>query len=194
LNTLITEMTEHGEMPIDIFTKLAKDRILFISDYIDDRTAADITATLLLKNYEENSDEKLSLFINSEGGNIHSVFAIYDMMQLMTCPLETICVGSAMNEIVLLLAAGDKGSRFATPNAVICCSQLMQEKYYRADLLDAQSITKRVHNDNKQFLTALAKKIGKKVPELSVKLKQKVFMNAKQAKSFGIVDHIMGAK
>jgi ATP-dependent Clp protease, protease subunit len=185
-------MTEHGEMPIDIFTKLAKDRILFLSDYIDDRIAGDIVATLLLKNYED-SDEKLSLFINSEGGDIRSIFAIYDMMQLMTCPLETVCVGSAMNEVVLLLAAGDKGSRFATPNAVICCSQLMQEKYYRANLVDAKSITARIHNDNKRFLTALAKKIGKKLPEVSTKLEQKTFMNAKQAKSFGIIDQIMGA-
>lgn len=193
MNTVITEITEHGEIPIDIFTKLAQDRILFISDYIDDRMAADITATLLLKNYED-SEEKLSLFINSEGADIHSVFMIFDMMQLMTCPLETICVGSAMNEVVLLLAAGDKGSRYATPNSVICCSQLMQEKYYRADLLDAKSITERIHNDNKRFLAALAKKIGKKVPEVSTKLKQKTFMNAKQAKSFGIIDQVMGVK
>jgi ATP-dependent Clp protease, protease subunit len=186
-------MTEHGEMPIDIFTKLAKDRILFISDYVDNRAAADITATLLLKN-NEDSEEKLSLFISSEGGDIRSVFMIYDMMQLMNCPLETVCVGSAMNEVVLLLAAGDAGLRYATANADICCSQLMQEKYYRADLLDAKSITKRIHDDNKRFLTALAAKVGKKLPEVSAALEQKVFMNAKQAKTFGIIDQVIGGK
>lgn len=191
MNTLITETNEHGEeIPIDIFTKLSNDRILFISDYVDDRLATDITATLLLKDCESN--EKITLMINTEGGDIRSVFMIFDMMQLLACDIETICVGSCMNEAVLLLAAGTKGQRRATKNAVICVSQLAQEKYYRANLEDAKSVVSRISMDNKNFMGALAKKVGKKTAELLSKFEKKVFMNAKQAKAYDLVDEIIG--
>jgi ATP-dependent Clp protease, protease subunit len=193
LNTIITETTDNGEVPIDIYSKLADDRILFISDYVDDKLATDITSTLLLKDIE-NPDGKISLFINSEGGDIRSVFMIYDMLQLLQCEIETVCIGSAMNEAALLLAAGSKGSRLATQNAAICISQLVQEKYYRANLADAKSIHKRIEADNHNFMKALAKNIGKKTDDLKIKFKDKVFMSANEAKTFGIIDDIVGVK
>lgn len=193
LNTLITETTDHGEVPIDIYTKLADNRILFVSDYVDDKLASDITATLLLKD-AENQEEEISLFINSEGGDIRSVFMIYDMLQLLECEIKTVCTGAAMNEVALLLAAGSPGKRFATQNAVICLSQLVQEKYYRANLADAKSVVGRIDKDNKNFMKAIAKKTGKKVADVTAKFERKVFMNPKEAKTYGIIDEIIGTK
>ena len=193
MNTLITETTENGEIATDIYTKMADDRMLFITNHIDDQLASDIAATLLLKDYE--SGNKITLFINSEGAtDIRNVFTIYDTMQLIECPIETICVGSAMNETALILAAGSKGMRFATPNAVICLAQLAQEKYYRATLEDAKGVVERIHKDNKAFIGAIAKKTGNKVADVMAKAKDKWFMSAKQAKTFGLIDGILGAK
>lgn len=178
---------------MDIYTKLANDRILFVYDYVDDKLATDITATLLLKDCED-PEAKISLFINSEGGDIRSVFMIYDMLQLLNCEVETVCVGAAMHEVVLLLVAGTPGKRYATKNAVICPSQLVQEKYYRANLADAKSVLERIQKDNNNYMSALAKKIDKKVADVKVKFENKNFMSAKQAKTYGIIDEIIGVK
>lgn len=196
MNTIITETTDQGEVPIDIYSKLANDRVLFIYDYVDDKLATDITATLMLKDAEleegEEKSEKITLLINSEGGDIRSVFMIYDMMQILSCEFETICVGAAMNEVVLLLAAGTAGMRRATKHAVIAPSQLVQEQYYRANITDAKSVVERIHRDNKNLMTCLAKKLGKKAADVATKFERKVFMSSKQAKAYGIIDAIIG--
>lgn len=193
MNTLITETTERGEVPIDIYAKLADNRILFVSDYVDDKLASDITATLLLKDAED-PDAEISLFINSEGGDIRSVFMIYDMLQLLQCDIKTVCTGSAMNETALLLVAGSPGKRFATQNAAIALSQLVQEKYYRANLADAKSIVGRIDRDNKNFMKAIAKKTGQKVADVISKFDRQVFLSPKEAKAYGIIDEIIGVK
>lgn len=193
MNTITTENTDMGMIPIDIYTKLSNDRILFIHDRIDDHIAADIVATLLLKDTED-TEQKISLFINSEGGDIRSVFMIYDMMMLMQSPLETICVGSAMHEAALLLAAGTPGLRFATGNAVIVMSQLMQDHNYYSDLMDAKAMLKRFQADNSAFVEALAKHTQKTSTELMSSLERQKFLTAKQASSFGIIDHLILGK
>lgn len=191
MNTLITEETEHGDMPISIYTKLANNRVLFLYDEVDDNLAVDITASLLLRD-SEDSTKKITLFINSEGGDIRNIFMIYDMMQLLKSPIETVCVGSAINEVVLLLASGTPGMRHATQNACIVASQLVQEKYYYSDLSDARSVLERLQKDNKNFMTALSKKTGKKISEVMLEFERKKFLNAKQAKSYGIIDSVIG--
>src|SRR5579864_7292899 len=97
------EQTEHGEVPMDVYQKLAKDRILFITDYIDDDVATDLIATLLLKDHE-NNDEKIRLLINSPGGDIRNAFMIYDVMTMIQAPIEVVCMGAAMDEAAILLA------------------------------------------------------------------------------------------
>lgn len=180
-------------MPIDVFQKLSDDRILFITDFIDDRVSSDIAATLLLKDAEDE-ESKITLFLNTEGGDIRSVFTIYDMMKIVACPIETICVGAAMNEAVLLLAAGTPSMRFATQNSVISVSPLTQDEHYRANLEDAGSILKRIQKDNKNFMSALAKSMDKKVSDVSSQFAKKTFMTAKQAKAAGLIDQIVGSK
>lgn len=190
MNTLITEEGEMGHPEIlDVFSRLAEDRILFITDYIDDRISTDICATLLLMD-GESTEDKITLFINSEGGECRSIFAIYDLMELIKSPIETVCIGSAMNEAVLLLAAGDK--RLATKNAVICPSQLVQEKYYQVDLTDAKATSERLDKDNKAFMKALAKKVGKKMSEVIIDFEKRTYLSATQAQKYGLIDGVIG--
>jgi ATP-dependent Clp protease, protease subunit len=191
MNTIITEITDHGEVPVDIYTKLSGNRILFISEYIEDKVATDVVATLLLKDYED-PNQKITLFLNTDGGDIRSVFMIYDMMQVLQSPIETICVGEIFDEAVLILAAGTPNMRYASQNAIICPSQLMPNKYYMSDLANAKSTLVRNQKDNKNLMAALASKIGKKTAELTKDLERPKFMSAREAKKYGIVDHIIG--
>lgn len=199
MNTIIIEETEQGEYPIDIYTKLSRDRILFLYDYIDDKLATDIVATLLLKDSEFNDgvtdeDNKISIFINAEGGDIRNVFMIYDVIKMLQSPIETICVGSAMDEVALLLAAGTPGNRFATQNSVICPSQLMADKSFYANLTDAKSIMERFSRDNKDYMSALAKCTNKSVKQVMEDFERKKFMTAKQAVAYGIIDGVVGSR
>jgi ATP-dependent Clp protease, protease subunit len=193
LNILVNENTEHGVVPVDIYTRLADHRILFIYDTVDDKLAADIVATLLLKDGEDPGS-KITLFINSEGGDIRNIFMIYDLMQVIRCPIETVCVGSAMNESVLLLAAGTKGMRHATANAAICCSQLIQEKYSLGDLANAASVLERLKQDNKNLMSAFAKLSSKKLSEVMADFERKRFFTAKAAQKYGLIDSVIGGK
>lgn len=193
MNTLINEMSEHGPMAVDIYQKLSSSRILFIYDSIDDQLATDIVASLILLEAEDPF-EKISLYINSDGGDIRNVFMIHDMMQIVQSPIETICVGSALNEAVLLLVSGTKGMRKAYPNALICASQLSQEKYYYSDLSNAKGVLERIQKDNKDYMSLIAKKTDKKVLEVMSDFERKKFMSAKQAKTYGIIDSIVGVK
>lgn len=192
MNTTLLEHTDFGDIPVDIFSKLSNDRrILFLNDRITDEIATELSATLLLKDME-NNEEKISLFINAEGGDIRAILMIYDTIKMLASPLETICCGSAMNEVVLLLAAGTKGMRSATPNAVISPSQLIHDQSYISDLIDAKSAMDRSIRDNKNFMTAFAKATSKKINTVMKDFERKKFLNAKQAKKYGIIDQIIG--
>lgn len=190
MNTTLIEHSEHGDYPLDIFTKLASERIIFLNDYIDHNVAVDFVATLLLKDMED-SEEKISIFINSEHGDIRSVLTIYDTMQMISSPLETIGSGVVMNEVVLLLAAGDKGSRFATTNTIISPSQLIHEQSYMTDLTDARSVMDRAITDNKNFMKAFAKATGKTLSKVMKDFERKKFFSAEQAQKYGIIDAII---
>jgi ATP-dependent Clp protease, protease subunit len=193
MNTLINEETEFGEVAVDIYSKLASNRILFISDDVDDKLATDIVATLFLLD-GESPNEEISLIINSEGGDIRSVFMIYDILQIIQSPIKTICVGSAMDEVVLLLASGTPGMRYATQNAVICPSQLIQEEYHYGNLTNAKEVLGRIQADNKDYMTCLAKKTNKKYSEVMSDFERRKFMTSKQAKNYGIIDGVIGLK
>jgi len=190
MNTIIVEHTDEGDFPIDIFTRLAHDRILFINDNIDDDIAVEFMATLLLKDMENNED-KISIFINAERGDIRAILTIYDAMQMVSSPIETICCGAAMNEVVLLLAAGTKGLRFATANAIISPSQLIHDQSYMSDLTEAKSVLNRAVKDNKSFMSAFARATSKKLATVMKDFERKKFFNAKQAKKYGIIDEII---
>lgn len=180
-------------MPIDIYSKLASDRILFIHDYIDDRLATDIMATMMLKDGED-SNQKISLFINASGGDLRSVFMIYDTMKVLQSPVETFCVGEAFDEAVLLLAAGTPGMRYATTNSIICASQLLSNGTMFSDISDAYILMDRLKRDNTKFIAAMSKSVKKPVKTVMKDLERKKFFSAKQAVQYGIIDHVVRNK
>jgi ATP-dependent Clp protease protease subunit len=189
LNTLVLENTEHGDFPVDVYQKLSNDRILFINA-ITDETATDITATLLLKDAEDPG-KKITLFINSVGGDIRNVFMIYDMMQMIESPIETVCIGAAMDEAVVLLASGTLGMRFATKNCRIAVSQLVHDWITHANLTDAKKILNLAVTDNKRMMEILAKCTGKTVKQVNTDFDRRVFMSAPQAAKYGIIDKVV---
>lgn len=190
MNIVVTEETDNGEVLVDIYSKLASDRILFIHDRIDDKLATDIMATLMLKD-SEDSNSKISIFINSEGGDLRSIFMIYDAMKIVQSPIETFCVGEAFDEVVLLLAAGTPGMRHATENSIICASQLLSNGTLYSDISDAFILMDRIKRDNKNFITALAKCVKKPTKTVMADLERKKFFSAKQAVQYGLIDSIV---
>lgn len=193
MNIIVNEDTDFGPIPIDIYSKLANDRVLFIHDFIDDVVATDIVATLLLKD-SENESEKITLMINSDGGDIRNIFMIYDVMNMIKCPKETICLGMASDEMVLILASGTKGMRYATENSAICPSQLMADSAYQSNLVDAKVLMERFKRDNKNYMSALAKASGNSVSKLMSDFQRKKFLSAQEALSYGIIDKIITTK
>jgi ATP-dependent Clp protease, protease subunit len=190
LNTTITEDTEMGEIPVDIYQKMADNRILFICNHIDDKIATDTVASLLLKD-NENPGEKITIFINSDGGDIRNVFMIYDMMQLIQSPIETICIGSAMDEAAIILAAGTPGMRYATKHAAIAVSQLVNQWMNYSDLTDAKKNLDLYVNDNKKMMEIIGKCSKKTFKQTMIDFERRVFMNASQAIKYGIIDKLM---
>lgn len=190
MNTIVTEMTEQGEMAIDVFQKLASDRILFISGQIDSDLAADVCATLLLKDGED-SNQKITIFINSPGGNIRNVLAIYDMISILESPVETVCVGSVTDEAIILLIAGTPGMRLATKHSFICVGQLVNDWMMMADLTDAKIALEQLTDDNKRMLSIIAKHTNKTLKQVTTAYDRKVFMNSDEALKNGFIDKII---
>lgn len=190
LNTIVTESTPQGELPVDVYQKLSHDRILFISNFIDDKLATDIVATLLLKDLED-SESKITIFINSEGGDIRSIFMIYDMMRLVAAPIETICIGSAMDEVTILLSSGTPGMRLATKNAIISLNQLTHEWSNLSDLTNAKKILDIYAGDNKRMMEIIAKNTGKNTKQIMADLDRRIFMSSNQAMKYGLIDKII---
>lgn len=193
MNTIVTETTEQGEVAIDVFQKLASDRILFITGVINDDVAADIAATLLLKDGED-PNKKITLFINSQGGNIRNALAICDMMNMIDAPIETVCIGAAMKEAAIILAAGTPGMRFATKNSIICVSQLINEGMQFSDLTDADITLKQLVDDNKKMMEIIAKSSKKTLNQVMIDFDRKVFMSSKTALKYGLIDKIVSSK
>lgn len=190
LNTIVTETTEHGEMPLDVYQKLANDRILFICDVITDNLATDIIATLLLKD-SEDSDKKITLFINSQGGDIRNTLMIVDMMNMLDAPIETVCIGAAMDEAALILASGSPGMRFATKNSRISVSQLVHDWVARVNLTDAKKFLDLAVSDNKRMMEIIAKTTGKTLKQVMDDFERRVFMNASQAVKYNLIDKVV---
>lgn len=190
MNTLVLESTENGDMPLDVYQKLANDRILFICGSISDELATDIVATLLLKD-SEDSESKITLFINSDGGDIRNALMIYDTMSMIQSPIETVCIGSAMDEAAIILAGGTLGCRFATKNCVIAVSQLVHDWYTHSNLTDAKKILDQSMIDNKRMMEIIAKSCGKPIKQVSEDFERRVFMNASQAVKYGIIDKVI---
>jgi ATP-dependent Clp protease protease subunit len=190
LNTLVLEQTENGEVPVDVYQKLASDRILFVSEPLSDELATDIVATLLLKD-SEDPGKQITLFINSHGGDIRNAFMIYDVMQMIESPIETVCIGAAMDEAAILLAGGAKGHRLATKHAFISVTQLVHDYHTHTNLVDASKLLAQSKIDNERLFQILATSTGKPVKTLKKDFDRRVFFNASQAVKYGLIDGIV---
>ena len=193
MNTIITEKTPNGDVTYDVFSKLVSDRVLFICDYIDDRAATDIVAALL---YLDGTDPetKISLYINSEGGDVRSVFMIYDIMCLISAPIETICLGSATFEPAILLAAGTAGMRSCTKSSLLCISQLSSEGAQYVDMTDAKISFEQLKKDNHRIIDVLSLLTGKKKAIVMKDCERKLYLTPLQAKRYGLIDHVLDWK
>lgn len=193
MNELVLEKSGNvAEDRIDVFSKLLENRIVFVDNLLSDEATCNIIAVLLY--LDKESQDKITLFINSEGGDIRNVFALYDAMNLIGAPLETFCMGSAMHESVLLLAAGEAGCRLATKNADICLSQINSSSgHYMGygDLTTTKISHDKILKDNEAFLKELSKVTGRAVGQLRKDTERQLFLTSSQAIKHGIVDKVV---
>ena len=191
MNTIITERTENGEVSYDVFTKLVDSRILFLYDTITDEIAMNVVATLFYLDRQDDS-KTISLYINSDGGDIRSVFMIYDIMKMISSPIETFCTGAAMYESALIWAAGTKGKRYSTKSSTICINQL---RHYGSDytpLEGAEIRLKLSRNDNKRFIQALSSCVERPYKTVLKDSEREFYMSPYIARKYGIIDTIIG--
>lgn len=190
MNTLVLEQTEQGDIPVDVYQKMASDRILFLAESLDDTLSSDIVATLLLKDHED-PEKKITLFINSHGGDIRNAFMIYDVMKMISAPIETVCIGAAMDESLVILAGGTPGMRLATPHAIISATQLVHGFHMHTDLSGAQAVFEQEKLDNQRLMEILAKTSKKSLSQVKKDFDRRVFFNAKSAMKYGFIDKIV---
>ncbi|TSD01738.1 MAG: ATP-dependent Clp protease proteolytic subunit [Parcubacteria group bacterium Athens0714_25] len=184
----VIEKTNYGERAYDIYSRLLKDRIIFIGSVIEDNMANAVIAQLLFLE-SQNPKEDIKIYINSPGGSVTSAMAIYDTMQYVRPDIQTICVGLAASAASLLLAAGKKGKRMILPNGEVMIHQVMGGAQGQATDIDihAKHILKTKDNLNK----ILAKHTGQKVAKVEKDSERDNFMSAEEAKAYGIVDKII---
>ena len=185
---VVIEQTSRGERSYDIYSRLLNDRIIVLSDEVNDVTASLVVAQLLFLE-SENPDKDIQLYINSPGGSVTSGMAIYDTMQFIKCDVSTICMGMAASMGAFLLAAGAKGKRFSLPNSEIMIHQpLGGAKGQATDIqIQAEQILKIKHNLNR----ILADNTGKSVEVIERDCERDHFMSAQEAAEYGIIDKVI---
>ncbi|NLM59096.1 MAG: ATP-dependent Clp endopeptidase proteolytic subunit ClpP [Clostridium sp.] len=185
---IVVEQTNRGERSYDIYSRLLKDRIIVLSDEINDVTASLVVAQMLFLEAED-PDKDIQLYINSPGGSVTSGFAIYDTMQYVKPDVSTICIGMAASMGAFLLAAGAKGKRFALPNSEIMIHQpLGGARGQATDIkIHAEQIIKIKNKLNK----ILSERTGQPFEKIERDTERDFFMSAEEAKAYGIVDEIM---
>ena len=191
LNTLVpmvVELTNRGERAYDIYSRLLKERIIFVTGPIEDQVASLITAQLLFLE-AENPKKEISMYINSPGGVVTSGMAIYDTMQFIRPAVATLCIGQAASMASLLLAAGEKGQRYALPNARIVVHQPSGGFEGQASDIErhAEDIIKMKRRLNEVYM----RHTGQPYERIEKTLDRDYFMTAEDAREFGIVDEVI---
>ncbi len=183
----VIEQSSRGERAFDIYSRLLKERIIFLVGPVDDAMAMSITAQLLFLE-SENPKKEISMYINSPGGIVTSGLAIYDTMQYINSPVSTACIGQAASMGSLLLAGGAKGMRFATPNARIMVHQ--PSGGFQGQASDIVRHAEDIQKIKKRLNEIYVKHTGQKYETIEKTLDRDHFMSAGEAKDFGIVDHV----
>ena len=191
LNTLIpmvVEQTSRGERAYDIYSRLLKDRIVFLVGTVNDTVASLITAQLLYLE-SENPKKEISFYINSHGGLVTAGLGIYDTMQYIKPPVSTLCIGQASSMGSFLLAAGEKGKRLSLPNSRIMVHQ--PSAGFQGQATDIEIHAKEILNLKKRLNQIYSKHTKKSEDEVKKALERDKFMTPSEAKDFGLIDHVV---
>jgi ATP-dependent Clp protease protease subunit len=184
---MVVEQTSRGERAYDIFSRLLKERIIFLTGPVEDGMASLITAQLLFLE-SENPKKEIAMYINSPGGIVTSGMAIYDTMQYIRSPVSTVCIGMAASMGSFLLQAGEKGQRIALPNARIMLHQ--PSGGFRGQASDVERHAEDILKTKRRLNELYAKHTGQPLEVVERTLDRDYFMSAEEAKAFGIVDHV----
>lgn len=185
---IVVEQTNRGERSYDIFSRLLKDRIILLSDEVNDVTASLVVAQMLFLEAED-PDKDIQLYINSPGGSITSGFAIFDTMNHVKPDVQTICVGMAASMGAFLLASGTKGKRFALPNSEIMIHQPLGG--VRGQATDIKIHTEWLMKIKNKLNRIISEKTGQPLEKIERDVERDFFMSAEEAIKYGIIDHVM---
>ena len=185
---VVVEQTNRGERSYDIYSRLLKDRIIFLSEEVNDVTASLIVAQMLYLEGED-PDKDIQFYINSPGGSITSGMAIYDTMQYIKCDVSTICVGMAASMGAFLLASGAKGKRFALPNSEIMIHQPLGGMQGQAT--DIKIHADRIIKIKNTLNQILSERTGKPIDVIESDTERDNFMTAIEAKEYGLIDEVI---
>jgi len=184
----VIEQTHKGERAYDIYSRLLKERIIFLGDVIDDNIANTVIAQLLfLESEDKNKDIKL--YVNSPGGSVSAGLAIYDTMQYVKADVSTICVGMAASMAAVLLTAGAKGKRFALPNAEILLHQIMGGVQGQA--IDIKISAQHILSLKDRLNKILSLHTGNSLEQIEKDTDRDFYMDAKQAQKYGLIDKVI---
>ena len=185
---MVVEQSNRGERAYDIYSRLLKERIVFLVGPVNDSVASLITAQLLFLE-SENPKKEIYLYINSPGGLVTSGLGIYDTMQYIKPEVSTLCIGQAASMASFLLAAGEKGKRFSLPNSRVMVHQ--PSAGFTGQATDIEIHAKEVLSLKKRLNEIYSKHTGKSVEEIKAALERDNFMTAENAKSFGLIDKVV---
>jgi len=188
---MVVEQSGRGERAYDIYSRLLKDRIIFVTDQVEDHMANLIIAQLLFLE-SEDPERDIYLYVNSPGGVVTSGLAIYDTMQYLKAPVNTVCIGQAASMAAVLLAAGAKGKRYALPNARIMIHQ--GSGGFRGNTPDVIIQVKELETLVDRLSEILAKHTGQTVEKIKHDSERDRFMSAKEAKAYGLIDEVYTGK
>lgn len=193
MNTIpyVIEQSSKGERSYDIYSRLLKDRIIMVSDEVNDQMANSIVAQLLFL-AADDPEKDISLYINSPGGSTSAGFAIFDTMNYISPNVRTICTGMAASFGAMLLLAGTKGKRFALPNSEIMIHQPLGGA--RGQATDLEISAKRILKLRQHINEIIAEKTGQPVKKVALDTDRDYFMSAYEAKEYGIIDEIIEKK
>ena len=184
----VVEQTSRGERSFDIFSRLLNDRIIFLSEEVNDTTASLIVAQLLYLEAQD-PDKDIQFYINSPGGSVTAGMAIYDTMRYIKCDVATICVGMAASMGAFLLSAGTKGKRLALPNAEIMIHQ--PSAGTQGQITDMAIHMKRLQTIKERMNRIMAENTGRTIEEVTNACERDNFMTADEALAFGLVDRVL---
>ena len=184
----VIEQTNRGERAYDIYSRLLNDRIIVLSDEVNDATASLVVAQLLFLE-SQDADKDISLYINSPGGSVSAGMAIYDTMQYIKCDVSTICMGMAASMGAFLLSSGAKGKRYALPNSLIMIHQPLGGA--KGQATDIEIVAKQILKTKENLNRILAENTGKPIEQIYADTERDNYMNAQEALEYGLVDKVI---